>query len=688
MADDINSESLKQQKIDTDALTASTREFNDTATKALDSLKSMGAFASSAGKALFDMAGGLQAVASSQQSNALLTQKQTELFSVMATSVLGATKAFDAFGDQKGLNTFGSQIEQLINTAERAEKPFEALIGLADKLHINLANKAIKSVNDIKTAIAGAAKEMAAAPDSALKLQNGFLQMAAASGNLGTVFQQSGKQLQNINSLLQTQAEVLIQASKATGTDTSVTTAYYNELGKIPGYLNAQIDATDNAGNRMNMLTAAMKLAHGTGQTFDSVLQDLTVAFNAYGVEGEKALEFTARIADLSQKYNIQIQDTRGFMTDMANSFKFLGDNIDSASSIFNRFFSGLRESGLSTKSTVDILNTMTEALSRMSIAQKAFLSARTGGPGGLVGAVQIERDLREGRADLVMQRIEQALKQQFGRIVTQQEATTGPAAAQQFVRQRMFLTQGPFGQLVGGEAQATRLLEALARPGGYQREEASRLLQKDVQRGTEIEQKSYTQLTQINIELEAIRMFSGITALSLSQRAFTPATQNEDLRRRLTGGIVDALKSGREATTAATKTQQDDRSARYMTESMRGLSDVVGSLGDTANSAAGVAGSLVATQSDLSRQANRDYEKTIEEVRRSSAVDRATRASLATPRTERPETREMPKQVAPITPQNIIVHVEGICPECHKKFVKNPQKSAISNAPDIGPGF
>lgn len=681
----VDTPDYKNLTIDTDAAKVSTEAFNNTIVNSQKEIGRYTDFMGIASEALKNLASGLKSVAGVQQNNNLLTQQSTLLLGNMGNAALGASKAFGGMADHAGITNFTGQIETMVATAARTTGGLSAL---AKALHIPATDTIGKTTAQITELIKG----VLAGPDAALKFQNGFLQMAAAGGGLGKVFQQTGGDLRNINDLLQTQSQMLGKAIQATNTDAKTTTEYYTALGEIPGYLNAQSGATEVGVGKLNMLTAAMKIAHGTGQEQRAIIGDLTKAYETYGASGEKALDFTARISELSQKYNVRLQDTREYMTRTAESFKFLGENVDSSAKMFESYFSRLRDTGLSTKAAVEVTDDMAGSLAKMTIAQKAFLSSRTGGPGGLMGAVQIEKDIRDGKMADVMKKVEDALKQQFGRIVTQQEATTSQQAAAQFVKQRMFLQQGPFGQLTGGdEGKATRLLEAFAKPGGVSQTDATKLLSDTVKRGSDVEQKSYTQFTQMNAQLEAIKMLSGIIALGSVQRGLTPGAGGK-LEQQLIGGIKDAVKSGREAATQGDKRQQDDKSAVYMTQNTQGLFNVIGHLGDTLDASGKEIKAVMGdSKHEMAKQHDTTSTRAIADIHR-TAAHVTTTGSAATHRDTHTADVLMAaskKHTEPPPVQNINVTMTSVCPDCHKKFVTNQHEASINNAPgQFGPGF
>lgn len=684
IGDDI--ENTKKLTQATNELTEAEKYHNEQESRTKQLLDETSQFAQKAGIALESLVGSLKKSSVGQKDSSILMKNQADTLGLLAGAALGATKAFDGFGNMSSVMTFSDTLEKAVSMAQGLGKgAIGALRGIGDALGI--PTKGLNTVKSLSTELLSIGKRMAEVTDTGLKLQTGFLQMSAASGNLGRVFDQSGPGLEHLNNLLQQQNKMMSAAQGATYASTAEVVKYYNALGKIPGYLNENITGIEKNEQSINMLTAAIKLANATGQTEEDIIRDLITAYTAYGAEGKKALEFTAQIADLSQKYNIQIEDTRSFMTDMANSFKYLGENTEGTANIFDRFFKGLKDTGLSARASKDIVDDFGKSIANLSIAQKAFLSQRTGGPGGLMGAVQIEQEIRSKQLDKVRQRIEAALKQQFGRIVTQEEGARSEGGAREFIRQRMFLQQGPFGQIFGGgaegEGKATRFLEALAKEGG-KTTEATQLLKTEMQRGTAVTEKTVNPLTKAVVELEGIRMLSGIIALNTAQKAFGPGTQNAELKRLLVGGITEAMEVGTQAVEGSKKLQQDDTTALEMTRATHRLAGLGTLFSEGAKSGMKEFQNLMSPEDQKAIDENKPLPPA-----RHALDQHVARAVAAKPQPAigaETATRHMQHQPPP--PQNITVQVNSVCPDCHKKFVsaQQLQGGSISNAPAMGP--
>lgn len=509
-----------------------------------------------------------------------LTQQQANLFNLLGTTALGASHAFDKLTDTSGIQNFSQQVSGLVDAISHVAT-LPGLVTIGKSLGLDalqgLTKETSQNINSVRDNLIALVGNLFASTDNTLKFQNSFVQLMGTTGQLGEVMKRAGDDLGGLNDILQDQSRQITNISGATNVGVKDVTAYYAALGAIPGTLTNLDNAVETTTGRMSGLQAVIQLSHGTGREVTEVIKDMTSAYETLGRGTQGALEYTARISQLSQEFGLRVQDTQGFLSGMANTFQFLGDNVDGAAEMFNQFFGSLRQGGLGIRPSIDIINQMTGSIARMSTAQRAFLSERTGGPGGLLGAVQIEQQLRRGDVQGVFDRMRQALMQQFGgRIITQGQVTTQADAAQ-FERQRLLLQSGAFGGVAQTEEQATRVLEALAAPSRQSLQTIQQVMQRDITTGSNIEQKSLTQLQQINQRLEEIRIGGGFVTTRLLQQIATPGPGGRGPLGL--GGAFAGLEEDRRRGLAATELRGGDRSLPYARETFgglgRGLSDL-----------------------------------------------------------------------------------------------------------------
>jgi hypothetical protein len=453
--------------------------------------------------------------------------------------------------------------------------------------------------------------------DGAFHFQNAIIQLKGSTGELNSIFDAGANSLQNIDNYVNDQRQSITNLHGATGVAVPTLVEYYHALGQIPGALQNTISASGDAKNMMSEYQGIIQLSHGTQIALGDVIKNTATAWELYGLKGTAALELTSRISELSGKFGINLSDTSGFINNMAKSFQFLGENTRGVSAIFNDFFGGLQAKGLGVKPSIEIIEHMTNSIGKMSMAQKAFLSSRTGGAGGLLGAIEIEKDIRAGNIDKVMDKMRQSLTQQFGgRIMTQDQVKT-QGDASQFQKQRLLLQSGAFGNMAKDDESATRLLEALASPNKAKGlSSASALLNEQTQRGASVEDKSNTQLRSIAKILEDIRQQGSMTGQGFLERAMTK--KNPKLEAGLTGNIAEATRRSKEA--AKGGKLNEDRSVGatgYNQQAFRDASGVVPGITGTIGGLAEQVGSTFMrpkTQEEINEHNKEEYDAKMKE--------------------------------------------------------------------------
>lgn len=477
------------------------------------------------GSKISDLLGSQNKLNTSQKEGIDITQAGSDAFDLFSIRVLKASDAFSKFNTHSdALQNFTTQLSGL---------------GTATDLTTNLLVKLATAGGASSTVLSGGADmikgfvtSMASAADNAINLQNGYLSMAGASGQLGKAVGDAGTHFVDMNATMLKHRTLVDDIAGASGASAQQVAGFYQTLGSaIPGFVNQQVDAVDESGKSMNGLQAAMTLASGTGRDFTSIVTDMTTAYENFNASEKEALEWTNRMTELSNKFGINLSYTKGFLEENAKAFKMISDNAGDADKTFNRMFESFKNTGLSAKQSTDVITQMTGSLSHLTTAQKAFLSAQTGGPGGLRGAFQIDNLLREGKIDEVLQKAEDNLKKNFGgRIYTQKEAGESDYAASQFQKQRTMVQSGAFGSLVKDDATAARVLEAMK--NGTSATSALKdpgdSLAKTIGTGQDVQRTTNTILNQILHSLERERGISENKALDTIQRLGSGTYRND----------------------------------------------------------------------------------------------------------------------------------------------------------------
>lgn len=351
---------------------------------------------------------------------------------------------------------------------------------------------------------------------SAEKLEAGYVSLMGATGKLGDLQRQMGGDFSKLGDHVANFSSKLAETGKITGYTTTETLEWAKSAAHVPGVFDQMVKSGEGSINQMNAFSAALLLARGSGRNASEVITVMATAYENLGnTQGkvtdasQKGAQMFALMSHAAQQLNLRFEDVSGYLTKVSNTFKYVGDNTQSATNLMGRFSEALQSTGLTAKASMDIVNHMVESIGNLQMGTKALISMRTGGPGGLQGAFQVENLLRQGKVDEVAKMMERTLRQQFGgKIHTLEEAAASPQAASQFQRQRAMIQSGAFGGLVKDEQQATRLLEALAKGPGETAsiiKDGQSAIKETLSRGEDLRDKSNTLLNDINSTLEQI---------------------------------------------------------------------------------------------------------------------------------------------------------------------------------------
>lgn len=450
------------------------------------------------------------------------------------------------------------------------------------------------------------------------KFENAFVGLASSAGNMNELFE--GGNLVDLSAKTQNYANQVSNAADATGQGVTETMDFANALKQLPGFLDQTISSGDGADNKTKALISTMTLMTGTGRSQQEVIKALDLAYDKLGTStgrvsnaAQKGAEFLSDVSSVANTLKLKFTDVNDVMEKIAAQFEFVGDNSNDAARVLSRYTDALRETGLTGKASMDIVNGMVGSIEKMTIGTKAFLSLRSGGPGGLQGAFQIDQLLRQGKLDQVVQMAERSLRQQFGgRIFTQEEAASSPQAAAQFMRQRSLLQSGAFGIGQGASnEQATRLLEALGKRdfGSITKElkTGQDAVKQATDRGTQIQTRNNDLFKQINRNVDRATIAMELSAgLQLKQLVGTAGGRAGQITQGMTNArerAVDDISRKADATSQQAFTKEQVLSARQtisqtasIVEGLTGTAKEAGSkvkqdIIDSANDVRGILG-------------------------------------------------------------------------------------------------
>jgi len=403
-------------------------------------------------------------------------EKTAQVGGLLASVVVGLGDAVGNYG-QVSRETSAIGIESSTKLFESTKEGIEKLEGVFKKF--TGGKGIIDQVLAPFTKVAGA---MGSGVEELVKETAGVRKFE--SSIMGLFGQFAG--FQNINRMnftgnLENQLIRIVDQNTAVAQSTNLAIDEVNKFGqelmKLPGAFNSTVQLSGAAGGQMSMLEGAIRVARGTTGDFKDVVNDLNLQFRQFGTTNEHALDLMTKTYDLSQRLGIGFKDVDNIIGGVVKQFAMLGDNMSSSINLVGALAGALKSTGLGIEPTKAIIESITQSIGNMSLAQKAFMSQQTGGAGGLRGAFEVDMLMRQGKLDEVYKKMEQSLKGQFGGVTTLEEGSKSDTAAAELTRQVQFLTQGPFGAVVKNADQAYRLLEAFktAGPGGIDTEAIGR---------------------------------------------------------------------------------------------------------------------------------------------------------------------------------------------------------------------
>lgn len=449
-----------------------------------------------------------------------ISKNQTLLLGTLVNAVDSVRVSFAGAGGNN-INAFSDQLNSVLGAIGNNK---QGLLGLAETMGIKFPAALQLTAGEIKKVITN----IATSADNAIRLRDTYVTLAARTGTLDEVNKKAGPGFQNMNSLIAIQRENLTNTMRATHLSAHAVEDFYTKLGTVPGALNANTVSLKGVTGGTNLLTSTIQLAKGTGMEYSDVIEGMRKAVVGYGASIPEALTFTARISEISKKFKIELSDVKQEILNTSEAFKMFGKDTSSAAQIMNQYIGGLQQTGLSGQASANIVGNMTRQISQLSIAQKAFISAQSGGPGGLQGAYGIDMLLRqEGGQKRVMDMVMKTMQRQMGPLVSTAEAAQGGPAAAQFTKQIMMLQQGPLGSLAKTLPEAEHLVDALklmseGKAAPTELKTDQQIVQDSMKEGNLYQKQTATGISQMVAMMEQARGMASGASLTLLQSGLT----------------------------------------------------------------------------------------------------------------------------------------------------------------------
>jgi hypothetical protein len=681
-----------------------------------------GSAANNAGNFLSGFQTKLEGFGQSMKQSSSLTSEQTKQFGLLNVMMIGARQQFEGLAnvDFSAMTTFGEQIEFIRDTVGDSATAIGKLSSLASSMGQALPDAFKGSIDMASKFVMGLARSA----DNTVKLRTAFIQLASQTGELGQVYQASGSHLENLNSIVAKQQQMIVDTAQATGMSSAQVEKYYSQLAAIPKAMSETVAGGKKGSETISLLTGVMQFAAGSGRKYSEVIDDLHESFRDFRLSGQDALNFSSRMTELTSRFSdlgIEFKDVRSGLMGMSKEFKDITNAGESASKmtenmsqIMGEYIGALTKSGTTSAHAIDIIHSMTGAISGLKIEQKAFLSAQTGGPGGLMGAFQIDKMMKDGDIKGVMEKVQAQMKKQLGSIVTLDDATQSQGAASQLMKQVSILRSGPLGQFAKTDQDAYRLLEAFKKKdegGKFTLDDSAVVTTMD--RGVEIQQKTFTEISRMRGLMESSRANANIASAEILETGFAASSganknnvdPNLETRRNLQSSMTqNAIRSGKD-------TQENSRQlnsgkvvdgsgemvTRTVEDSKRFFSDLPRALSSNVSSVfQSIFGESFSKASD-ENQLKADIERRKQEATNSrmknvsnDEINSKRQVTIALPVREattssikRNEEKKETKVVVETTPQKVNVHVTGFCIRCKNDMEGSNQM--LSNSPAAG---
>lgn len=407
-------------------------------------------------------------------------------------------------------------------------------------------------------------------------MEAAIISQAAAMGRLSEVYDQVGEELNGLTNKSERYAEFAANIGTAVGLAPSQISEAINSMAFVPGVLDNIGESSEIAGKQTHFFQAALEVASGTGQSYKTVGADLTSMYEKFGTKGEEALEIIARTQETADKTGVYLKNVKAYVNEASNAFQMLGNNAQGAMEVFNDIAPALKDIGAGPEQIQKITTDMVTGISKMSTAQKAFLSASTGGPSGLRGAFEINYQLAQGNLSEVYDKVKQNLKQQLGGpMVTLDQARSSDEAAAQMQKQISFLKSSSLGGMAQNDESAMKLIEAMAKEQNFgsvakELKTPQEALRDSMDKGAKIQARNTTVITKLTNEVNYASSVQSLLANTMARTVLRSTDVIRKDRERAAGMAGTSVING--TGSAAGRNNQE--------ASKEAFSRVVGSLG------------------------------------------------------------------------------------------------------------
>lgn len=454
------------------------------------------------------------------------TIEYPQAISAASLALQGVSRDFDQFSNRwgasaSGIETYKNRHEELIKTIRSGKGTDFLKSSMSEEGYSNFEKLAIAAGKTVQNF---AADTMQAALQQKY-LRDALFSTAAETGQLGELQKEAGGSLLNIDKVVADHTMNLTKLREASGLSRKEAIDHYAELMKIPGALQMMAsDSVTGAKGTVDFSIALEKMSRATGISVEGLsrqtgnLRDNFNLLTDKAGAGDEALKFLASVSKASNQLGLDYKTLQNSIESISSSFKYFGNTSQDVVKGYYEIAKSLEQTGLSAKVSGEMAQTFVTQIGKLGIAQKAYVSQMTGGPGGLMGAFDIDLKLREGKFKEVFDQAKETMKANLGELVSLKEASQSPEAASQYMKQITMLQSGPLGQLASTPEAAERLIDAFKEGMPQDLGDNATAAKEYFQTGKELQKKDSDVLSDMLGVSEDIQTNTQITAYNTMQ--------------------------------------------------------------------------------------------------------------------------------------------------------------------------
>lgn len=325
------------------------------------------------------------------------------------------------------------------------------------------------SLGDAFTSLPEGIREMIRLQESAQEMRAGMYSLLQVSGSMGmamremgTGAEEAGIDMNQLNDTAAAMSERISEVGRRAQLTPKQVKEMMVEFGQMPGMLNDVSDAADGTGDSMDSMVKSVALARGLGMDYTQVIEKQKDAMFNWGTSIDQTSQNLVQMNTVAQELGINRDVFTKFLDDAVAGTNKLGDSTKSAILVMETLGRSLKDNGMGARGVGEMLSGSLQRMRDLDVGTAAFISQRSGGPGGLAGAFEMEalkQQGDEGVAQMLSKAADAFESMGIGGVVTLEDVGENEALAGELYRQTELLQK--LG-IAGDMTEATKYLQAM----------------------------------------------------------------------------------------------------------------------------------------------------------------------------------------------------------------------------------